>query len=255
MIDDTLTPRKVIDTYMRSKKEIKLNGGGLYWPWQNIAEISDEAFKGYDFLEKAELPVGIEYIGQHAFANCINLKDVRLPEGLKGVWANTFEGCDKLEKLYLPDSIEWIYGDIFKYCKSLNWLEGGKNLRFVFVEDNNMEISKLPKNFNGKILNLKENPEQFKSLPTDLFWEYHLTKYLYNDIRQRLKDKINVCQIKNEKKQLENLLNTITYKIYYETSNLCQLVEKQNCEKRLRGLEKYNSRRKNVPPVDELKLD
>lgn len=255
MIEDVLTPRKVIDAYMRSKNEIKLKKGAIYWPWENITEISDGAFRGYDFLENVEIPVGIEYIGQYAFADCVNLKEIKLPKGIKGFWANSFEGCDKLETISLPDSIVWLYGDIFKYCKSLKRLEGAKNLRFIFVDGDDKTIDKLPENFNGEIINLKKNPEEFKTLPTDLFWEYHLTKYLYNDIRQRLKDKINVCQIKNEKKQLENLLNTITYKIYYETSNLCQLVEKQNYEKRVKGLEKYNSRRKNVPPVDELKLD
>ena len=255
MIENVLTPRKVIDTYMRRKKEIKLNCGRLYWTWENITEVSDGAFRGYAFLENVEIPVGVEYIGQYAFADCINLKDVRFPEGLKGFWANTFEGCDKLETLYLPNSIEWIYGDIFKYCKSIKVLEGVEHLKFVFVEDNEKELNELPKKFNGKIINLRENPEEFKTLPTDLFWEYHLIKYLYNDIKQRLQDKIDACQFKNERKDLENLLNTITYKKFYETSNLCEQVQQQNYEKCVKGLEKYNSRKKNVPPVDELKLD
>lgn len=244
MTDDKLTKRKVLDTYARSKNAISAMHGNLYWPWENITEIDDGAFSGYDFLEKAELPHEIEYLGRRAFAGCVNLKNIKLSEKMRGFWADSFDGCDKLETLYLPDSIEWIYGDIFSYCHSLKHLNGGKNLRFIFVENNSLQTAKLPKSFKGQIINLKENPEAFKSLPTNLFWEYHLTKFLYNDIQDRLKEKINSCEIKDEKKQLENLLNTITYKIYSETLNLCSQVQQRNHEKCLKGLEESKKRKK-----------
>ncbi len=64
------------------------------------------------------LPVGLDTIGEYAFAGCTRLSDVKIPEGVGSI-DYAFRGCASLESVSLPKSMYFIGWESFSGCKKL----------------------------------------------------------------------------------------------------------------------------------------
>lgn len=81
-----------------SIREVEIPNGVVY--------IGEDAFADCDFLEKIELPPSVEELALGAFANCDELVEIKLNEGLKHIDTWVFISCPKLKTLYLPSTLE-----------------------------------------------------------------------------------------------------------------------------------------------------
>lgn len=81
-----------------------------------VTGIGYNAFDGFWWLEKVNLPATIEEIGWYAFSGCHALKSIKLPYGLKSIGQYAFAYCNSLRSLDLPDSLTNISGNAFTTC-------------------------------------------------------------------------------------------------------------------------------------------
>ena len=58
---------------------------------------------------------GVTYIGEYAFAGCVNLETVSLPESLTEIGGSAFERCTKLKKAVLPKNLKTIGDFAFEF--------------------------------------------------------------------------------------------------------------------------------------------
>lgn len=100
----------------RSDRQLVLAASQSVMP-QDIKSIGDYAF-AYSYIEKAEIPKGVESIGEHAFDACSKLTELYLPDGVKTIGAYAFQGCSALTCAALPRSVGFVGTGAF-------WLVGG----------------------------------------------------------------------------------------------------------------------------------
>ncbi len=74
-----------------------------------IADRFGDADISYLGMEKAIIPMGYEYIGAYAFADCKKLKEVHLPESLNRIRDGAFLKCLNLSEIILPSGINSFY--------------------------------------------------------------------------------------------------------------------------------------------------
>ena len=79
--------------------------------------------ENYKDIETIEIPEGYEYIGQNAFAGCINLKKVILPDSIMEIGKGAFANCTSLESIRLPASLKNVNSQTFKNCTALKEVE------------------------------------------------------------------------------------------------------------------------------------
>ena len=107
------------------------NGTYLVFPTElegqkvlGIAGVNERMIpENYKEIEAIEIPDGYEYIGQNAFAGCINLKRVVLPDSIREIGKGAFANCILLETIRLPASLKNISSQTFKNCNSLKKVE------------------------------------------------------------------------------------------------------------------------------------
>lgn len=63
-----------------------------------LKTIQSEAFKG-NATEEFILGEGVQFVGQRAFADCINLQIIYLPDSLLGIAEDAFEGCGDVKAI------------------------------------------------------------------------------------------------------------------------------------------------------------
>lgn len=112
-------------------------------------ELGEEAFKGYNNLEKVILPESLTKIDSSAFLGCDKLKEVILPEGLQTIGAKAFNDCTSLETLKVPATLKSIQKEAFflSGLKSID-LSACANLKLkdgVFAGCSELISVKLPK--------------------------------------------------------------------------------------------------------------
>lgn len=110
-------------------KEIKLR--------KNTVGFAAMAFREGKAPEGLEIPSGVKYINDWAFANAVNIPYVILHDGVEGIGFGAFYNCTGLQGIALGKGLKSIDAEAFYTCK---------NLREVVVSDVKawMEIS-----FNG----------------------------------------------------------------------------------------------------------
>ena len=64
-----------------------------------VRSIDANAFKGDKALETVVLPIGVAYIFDDAFSNCVNLKNIYLPDTIKTIREDAFSNTPALQRL------------------------------------------------------------------------------------------------------------------------------------------------------------
>lgn len=68
------------------------------------------------------VPLGVEEIGNGAFAHNLNLTSVNIPSSVRTIGNSAFEGCDNIQTIILPPSISYIGNSAFEGLVSLSEL-------------------------------------------------------------------------------------------------------------------------------------
>lgn len=85
----------------------------------SLQELPAYSFDCCDLLEAVELPEGMEFIAEGAFAACAALTDVKLPSTLLAIGESAFQDCCSLDMIKLPEGLQLIFDDAFSGCTSL----------------------------------------------------------------------------------------------------------------------------------------
>ena len=107
---------------------------------------NEGAATDYKGIEEITIPEKIEglpvtYIGDGAFANCVDLKGITLPETIEFIWGHSFKNCTGLEYIKLPDSLKSLGDGTFSSCTSLKEVVIGSGLTRINPETFSMCIN------------------------------------------------------------------------------------------------------------------
>ena len=141
-------------------------GYGIFWNCEVLSRVQlnciieklpNSMFACCSSLTSFDVPGYIKVIELGAFYRCENLLEINLHKGLKVIENRAFEECTNLVSLNIPESIEKIgdnYGFCFKECK---------NLKNIFYDAREAEITGLPQGMNKSIIGLHVNklPKNF----------------------------------------------------------------------------------------------
>ena len=120
---------------------------------QGIEVIGDSAFRDNEYLETVVLPQGVTHIGAGAFSGCYRLTEVHLPDTLISIGEEAFSDCTELCALVIPDSVCEIGPAAFYNCNRLTQLEIPPNVRVlsrsVFAECSDLAQISLPEGITG----------------------------------------------------------------------------------------------------------
>ena len=108
----------------------KANTATHYEVPDSVESIESYAFYGNDALQTIDLPSGLKYIGEYAFAES-SLKSVTIPEGITAIYSHTFYNTYDLEYVYIPASVTEIGEGAF----DLAGLNQGISLSVKFAEN------------------------------------------------------------------------------------------------------------------------
>jgi hypothetical protein len=84
-----------------------------------VEVVGESAFFGCDHLESVSMPDGLREIGDHAFNYCPELKGVVLPDGVERIGSWAFYYSTGLETVEIPDSVTEIGDHAFAACYAL----------------------------------------------------------------------------------------------------------------------------------------
>ena len=85
-------------------------------------------------LVSVDLPAGLEYIGNDAFAGCYDLEHIDLPEGLAYIGRGAFRGLGA-QSVRLPSSLTYLGEGAFTGCRSLTSFEVAEGCSAAKAED------------------------------------------------------------------------------------------------------------------------
>lgn len=121
----------------------------------NVTRIEDFAFGNCSYLASIELPAGLTYIGENAFASCRLLGgEIVIPDGVqiipksafaycgsisslvigsgvKRIEKLAFTACTSLASITLPDSVEYVGEHSFSLCSGVTSLTLGSGLKTI----------------------------------------------------------------------------------------------------------------------------
>ncbi|MGN1112967.1 MAG: leucine-rich repeat protein [Acutalibacteraceae bacterium] len=80
--------------------------------------IGDSLFEGYA-ISSVSLPDSVRYIGDNAFAECVNLGSITLPSGLETIGSGAFSGCTGLTAVDFPPTVTEIGFGAFSDCTEI----------------------------------------------------------------------------------------------------------------------------------------
>lgn len=93
------------EQYRKTAKKLVLRDGIKY--------VGSYGFAGFEALEEAEFPTGLEEIGERSFYDCPSLGYIKLPNGLKTIGDGAFNACVGAVRVKLPDTLEKIGNSAF----------------------------------------------------------------------------------------------------------------------------------------------
>ena len=85
----------------------------------NITQIKNFTFGGYDALTSITIPTGVTLIGDGAFNGCSSLSTITIPEGVTTIGDSAFQNCTSLSDIVIPNSVINIKDFAFYSCSSL----------------------------------------------------------------------------------------------------------------------------------------
>lgn len=121
----------------------------------NVVSIGDFAFGNCSYLTSVNLPAGLTYIGENAFASCRlldgeivipsgitvipksafaycgSIKSLVIGSGVKRIEKLAFTACASLTSIVLPDSVEYVGEHAFSLCSGVNTLTLGSGLTTI----------------------------------------------------------------------------------------------------------------------------
>ena len=77
---------------------------------ENLKEIGEYSFFGYENLKSITIPRNVVKIGKCAFGYCMKLNEISIPDSVEKVESDAFYGCDKLENIYVAKAENSITG-------------------------------------------------------------------------------------------------------------------------------------------------
>lgn len=84
-------------------------------------EIDNSAFYGNEYIEKVMLPNSLERIENLGFAGCVRLGNIEFNVGLKWIGNSAFEECLSLKEVRLPGNTEYTVGTSNGYDSFPEW--------------------------------------------------------------------------------------------------------------------------------------
>lgn len=78
-----------------------------------IANTSGDTPDNYKAITAVVIPEGYTYIGNKAFAGCVNLETIELPSTLKEIGTQAFAGCKKLKEIIIRKDIAFVGKNTF----------------------------------------------------------------------------------------------------------------------------------------------
>ena len=109
---------------------------------ETIFEIKDTSlihFIGKDKQSSYEIPDGVTYICDNAFANNSIVYDIAIPSSVERIGNNVFDNCKKLRELHLPATIKEIGDNTFVGCDNLETI-------YCYSKAVKKILGKVPKN-------------------------------------------------------------------------------------------------------------
>lgn len=84
-----------------------------------VDKIGQRAFMGIKQLKSVSIPNSVSAISWYAFSGCVSLTSITIPDTVKKIGKRCFECCDALTEVVLPDGIKEIGDETFFRCSSL----------------------------------------------------------------------------------------------------------------------------------------
>lgn len=84
-----------------------------------VDKIGQRAFMGIKQLKSVSIPNSVSAISWYAFSGCVSLTSITIPDTVKKIGKRSFECCDALTEVVLPDGIKEIGDETFFRCSSL----------------------------------------------------------------------------------------------------------------------------------------
>lgn len=89
----------------------------------NLKEIRKDAFSNCRNLTSVKILFPCNFIGEMAFANCINLETIELSDDIKDIRFCAFQGCKKLKHFRWPANCPEVPNGCFNDCESLSQID------------------------------------------------------------------------------------------------------------------------------------
>ena len=97
---------------------------------QPVTMLLDDLFKGHAEIERVSIPDTVTDIGGFVFDGCERLKHVQLPSGLRYMWQYAFARCG-IEEIVIPEKVKDIVPFTFKDCRNLKRIICGPGLKEI----------------------------------------------------------------------------------------------------------------------------
>lgn len=110
----------VILSYSGKESQLSLP---LAFGSESVIGINSGAFENNNSVTQITMPSTIEFIGDRAFAGCINLSGLTVSSGLKNIGDEAFADCSSLSYFTLPANIETIGRKAFAGCTNLIYIQ------------------------------------------------------------------------------------------------------------------------------------
>ena len=95
-----------------------------------VTMLLDDLFKGHKEIEQVAIPDTVTDIGGFVFDGCENLRHVQLPAGLRYMWQYAFARCG-IEEVVIPEKVKDIVPFTFKGCRNLKKIVCGPGLKEI----------------------------------------------------------------------------------------------------------------------------
>ena len=98
---------------------------------ESVKEIGKMAFYYNTGLQRVEMPLRLDVLGDNAFSGCKALEEVVIPEGVHKIGDYMFGGSSALKKVTLPETLDSIGHYAFQYCPALEEIQLPAGLKFI----------------------------------------------------------------------------------------------------------------------------
>ena len=130
-----------------------------------VDKIGQRAFMGIKQLKSVSIPNSVSAISWYAFSGCVSLTSITIPDTVKKIGKRCFECCDALTEVVLPDGIKEIGDETFFRCSSL---------QEVVIPDT---VTSIGKGAFSQCSSLRKIvlPKNLKTIDEDAFFEANAT--------------------------------------------------------------------------------